>query len=339
MKARLIWVLAALAALAAVVLILFLPRGPFAPSHDSAAVEHGLPKDQAILVGTKAERFGVQKGDVFRYLVEVVYDPSQVSEIDTASLDKSLYLEPFEIRDTIEREFDVDSRTRVYRSEYEIQLITGKVDYLYHLPSFTVRYALRNTGVFSETTVLPEPIFVSSRLPEDIDDLEIGYGPLRPIKVEIQDVTQKRLPWVLWGLGGFAAALAVGDLAWRRTIVQRKRGAEQRTALEQGLLPQAYLSVRGGLTKAVEPKALLHQMDHLLRIVLARKEKSDWLGEPDAELVPLGVRQPVASLLERCQKAYSPEAVEQTEVEQALAELEEILGFYFGEEELEAWRS
>lgn len=322
----------------AVALILLLPRGSFVPSHDSAAVEHGLPQDQAILVGTKAERFGVQKGDVFRYLLEVLYDPSQVSEIDTASLDKSLYLEPFEIRDTKEREFDVDSRTRVYRREYEIQLITGKVDYLYNFPALVVRYGLKNTGVFSETNVLPEPIFVSSRLPDDITDLEIGYGPLRPIKVEIEDVTQKRLPWILWGLGGFVAAVAIGDLVWRRVIPRWRGRPEVRTRVEGDVLAEGYRSLCEGVADAVEPKALLHRMDHILRVVLARKEGADWLGEPDFDNLSPGMGQPVASLLERCQKAYRPEAVEQTEVQQALGQLEEILVFYFGEEELEAWR-
>jgi hypothetical protein len=338
MKTRLVWILTGLAALVAVALILFLPRGSFVPSHDSAAVEHGLPKDQAILVGTKAERFGVQKGDVFRYLVEVLYDPSQVSEIDTTNLDKSLYLEPFETRDTREREFNLDSRTRVYRREYEIQLIAGKVDYLYNFPAFAVRYGLKNTGVFSETTVVPEPIFVSSRLPDDITDVELGYGPLRPIKVEIEDATQKRLPWILWTLGGFVAAVAVADLAWRRAIV-RKGAAKQRTVVERGVLPEAYRSLHEGLAKAVEPKALLHQMDHMLRVVLARKEKTDWLQETDFDDVSAGIAAAVGSLFEKCQKAYTPEAVEQTEVEQALRQLEEILGFYFGEGELEAWRS
>lgn len=338
MKTRLVWILTGLAALVAVALILFLPRGSLVPSHDSAAVEHGLPKDRAILVGTKAERFGVQKGDVFRYLVEVLYDPSQVSEIDTTSLDKSLYLEPFEIRDTKEGQFDVDARTRVYRKEYEIQLITGKVDYLYNLPDLVVRYGLKNTGVFSETNVVPEPIFVSSRLPDDITDLEIGYGPLRPIRVEIEDVTQKRLPWILWGFGGFVGAVAVADLAWRRAIV-RKGAAKQRIVAEGDVLPEAYRSLQEGLATGVEPKVLLHQMDHMLRIVLVRKENADWLEQPDFDNLSPGISQPVPSLFEKCQKAYRPEAVERTEVEQALSQLEEILGFYYGQEELEAWRS
>ena len=90
---------------------------------------------------------------------------------------------------------------------------------------------------------------------------------------------------------------------------------------------------------AVEPNRLLHQMDHILRLVLAQKEKTDWLEEPNLDLLSSGIREPAVSLFEKCQKAYGTEVVEQKEVvEEALGQLEEILKFYFAEE-VEAWRS
>ena len=335
MKARIVWILIALAALAAVASAFFLLSPSFLSPHDLALKEEGLREGEAILVKTRVERFGVQKGDAFPYLVEVWYNPDQVSEIDRTSLDKSVNLEPFEIRDTKETEFNLDSKTRVYRREYEIQLFDGEVDHLYEFPTIVVRYRLKDSEGLSNTTVAPEPIFVAPRLPPDVTGLE-----LRPVKKgEIEDVSQKRLPWILWALGGFLAAMGVADLAWR-VIPQWKEMAKQRRKVERvDVLSEAYRSLYENVAMAAEPKPLFHQMDHILRIVLARKEKTDWLEEPNFDKVSPGIREPVVSLFEKCQKAYRPEVVEQKQVEDALRQLEEILGFYFGEGDVEAWRS
>ncbi len=335
-KTRLVWILTGLAALVAVALILFLPS-PQDLAVGRAKMEE-LPKGQAILVETRAERFGVQKGDAFSYLVEVLYDPDQVSEIDRASLDRNVNLEPFEIRDIKETEFDLDSRTRVYQRQYEIQLISGEVEHLYEFPTIVVRYSLKDPQGFADKAVVPEPIYVAPRLPADISDLELGYGPLRPLKGEIEDVSQNRLPWTLLVLGGFMAALAVADLTLR-VIPQRKEMAKPTRKVENEVLYQAYRSLHGNVAMAVEPKRLLHQMDCILRLVLARKEKSDWLEEPNLDLLSSGIREPVISLFEKCQKSHGPEIIEQKEVEEALKQLEEILSFYFGEGEIAAWRS
>ena len=336
-KTRLVWILTGLAALVTVALILFLPS-PQDLAVGRAKMEE-LPKGQAILVATRSERFGVQKGDAFLYLVEVLYDPDQVSEIDRASLDRNVNLEPFEIRDIKETGFDLDSRTRVYQREYEIQLISGEVEHLYEFPTIVVRYSLKDPQGFAEKAVVPEPIYVVPRLPADISDLELGYGPLRPLKGKIEDVSQNRLPWLLWALGGCVAALAVADLTLR-VIPQRKGMLKQTRKVESGdVLYQAYRSLHGNVAMAVEPKRLLHQMDCILRLILARKEKSDWLEEPNLDLLSSGIREPVISLFEKCQKSHGPEIIEQKEVEEALKQLEEILSFYFGEGEMAAWRS
>ena len=339
-KKRLVWILTGLAALVAVALILLLPN-----PHDLAVGKvkyETLPKDQAILVKTRAERFGVQKGDVFLYLVEVLYDPGQVSQIDRASLDKNVNLEPFEIRGIEETESDLDPTTRLYQRQYEIQLINGEVAHLYEFPTLVVRYSLKDVEGFADKAVVPEPIYVASRLPADVsklvDNLELGYGPLRPLRGEIEDVSQNRLPWILWVLGGFLAAVTVADLSLR-VIPQWKEKAKPTRKIEMGdVLYQAYRSLHGNVAMGAKPKRLLHQMDHMLRIVLARKEKTDWLEEPNLDKVSPGIRAPVVSLFEKCQKAYRPEVVEQTEVEEALRQLGEILEFYLAEE-VEAWKS
>jgi hypothetical protein len=340
-KTRLLWILTGLAALVAVALILFLPN-PHDLSVEKAKVEQ-LPEGQAVLVNTRAERFGVQKGDAFLYLVEVLYNPGQVFEIDRASLDKNVNLEPFEIRDIKEIEFDLDLRTRVYQRQYEIQLISGEVEHLYEFPTIVVRYKLKDAEGFADIAVVPEPIYVVPRLPADVSNLvsnlELGYGPLRPLKGEIEDVSQNRLPWILWVLGGFLAALTVADLTLR-VIPQWKEKAKQTRKIEMDdILYQAYRSLHGNVAMGAKPKSLLHQMDHILRIVLAQKEKVGWLEEPNLDLVSSGIKPSVISLFEKCQKAYGGiEDIEQKEVEEALGYLEKILRFYFAEE-VDIWRS
>jgi hypothetical protein len=300
-----------------------------------------LPKGQAILVKTRAERFGVQKGDAFLYLVEVLYDPGQVSHIDRASLDRNMNLEPFEIRGVKETESDLDPRTRLYQRQYEIQLINGDVTHLYEFPTLVVRYSLKDVEGFADEAVVPEPVYVASRLPANVsnlvDNLELGYGPLRPLRGEIEDVSQNRLPWILWALGGCLAAVTLADLSMR-VIPQRRQKTRPAMKIDEGdVLYQAYRSLHGNVAAHAEPKPLLHQIDHVLRILMARKEKADWLEELDFDEVSPGVRAAVTSLFERCQKAYGLEAVEQTEVEEALIDLEEVLEFYLPEE-VEAWK-
>jgi hypothetical protein len=335
-KIRIVLILTALVTLAVVASAFFLAGHSFLWSHGLAVKEKGLREGEAILVKTRAERFGVQKGDAFGYLLEVWYNPEQVSEIDRASLDKALNLDPFEIRGTKELEFDLDARTKVYRRQYDIQLIAGKVNNLYKFPTAVIRYRPKHSEGLFDKKVVPEPIYVASRLPSSVANLEFGYGPLRPVKGRIEDADQNRLPVILWVLGGFLAALAIADLGLR-VLPQWKEMARHGRKVD--VLPEAYRSLHKNVAMAVEPRRLLHQMDHVLRTAMARKEKSDWLEEPNLDGVSAGIREPVISLFAKCQKAYEPEAIEQRDVEEPLRQLEEILAFYFGRREVEAWRS
>lgn len=341
MKTRRIWLLAALAALAVVALIAF-AAALFIFQSSPLAFQKGtqkgtrLGKNEVILAQARPGDFGVRKGDAFPYVLEVQYDPAQIAGIDGASLDKAVDLKPFEIRDFKETEVDWDARTRVYRREYEIQLIDGKVDQVYEFPTIVVRYRLKNSNGFAEKAVVPDPIFVVSRLPADVSNLE-----LRPITEKVADPSRDRFVWVIWALGGLMVVGGAADLTWR-VIPQWREQAKQRRRrrIESGdVLVQAYQSLRENVAKGTEPRRLIYQMDHILRIVLARKEKIGWLEEPNLDSVPSGIRPSVSSLFARCQKAHGMEPVEPTEVEQALGQLDEVLQFYFGTGEVEAWRS
>jgi hypothetical protein len=332
-RTRIIWILATLGAICTVALTAFLLNPSFLPSDDLVLKEEGLLEGEAILVRTGVEGFGVQKGDAFLYSVEVWYNPDLVSGIDRASVDKGLNLQPFEIREITESESDLDSRTRVYRREYEVQLIHGDVDALYEFPSLVVRYTPEDSEGLFEKTVVPEAIFVAPRLPPDVAGLE-----LRPLKGEVEDVSRKRPPWILWTLGGFLMALGAVDLAWR-TIPQRRELTKQRRKVEGGeVLVQAYRSLCGNVAIGSDRNRLLHQMDHILRLVLARKEKVDWLEEPDLDSVAPDIRPAVTSLFEQLGKTHAM-VVEHGDTEESLRLLEGILHFYFGEVEVESWRS
>ncbi len=324
-----------LTALAAVAVAAFLVIPSFFPVRDLVFEKgRGLPKDRSILVKTKMKASGVHKGDAFPYFVEIWYDPGQVSEIDRTGLDKAVNLKPFEIRDTKEREFDVDQRTRVYQREYEIQLIDGKVDTVYKFPTIVARYKAKDSDGLLEKTAVPEPVYVAPRLPQDIKGLE-----LRPITEKIQDGNQAHLPWILWALGGFLALLGMIDLAWRAIPQWKESRKQKRTAEGVEVLSEAYRALCGNVAKDVEPKRLLHQMDHILRIVLTRKEKVNWLDGFNIDGVDSQIRTLVSSFFEKCQKAYRPGVVDENEKEEALSQLEKILDFYFGRREVEAWRN
>jgi len=340
MKTRLVWILTILAALVTVAVILFMTSQNDL-SVGKARVEQ-LPEGQAILGNAWPELQSVQKGDAFLYTIEVLYNPDQISEVDRDSLDDNVNLDPFEIREVKETEFNLDSGMRVYQRHYEIQLISGEVEFLYEFPTVVVRYRLKDNEGFADTSVTPEPVYVASRVPDDvsgiIDDLELGYeAPLRPLAGEIEDADKNRLPWIFWSVGSLLAALAVADLTLR-VIPQWKEQQKQARRAKMGeILCQAYRSLNENVAMGVKPDSLLHQIGHILRIVLAQKEKVGWLEEPNLDQVSDDIKPSVISLFQKCQGAYGTEEIKQEEVDEALKELEEILSFYFAGE-MEIWR-
>jgi hypothetical protein len=297
-----------------------------------------LPESQAVMIKTRAERFGVQLGDVFGYTVEILYDRRQVSDIDKVGFGKSINLQPFETRNITEKEYDVDSRTRVYQRQYELQLLDGEVNYLYKFRGILVNYTFNGVKGYVGDLIEPEPIYVASRLPEDISNLELSYGPLRPLKGDIKDTDQNPVVWVLCGSGGFLAFLGVGNLSWL-ALKRRKKQQKPNIIDINNVFYQAYKSLQGNISAGCESRVLFHQMDHILRSILAKKENTGWLEEPNLDLISPEVKPKVILLFEKCQAAYIAGASrEQKEVEEALKLLEDILVFYFAEEVM-AWKS
>jgi hypothetical protein len=295
--------------------------------------DKGIAEGKAIAVKTRVDGFGVHKGDAVPYSVEVRYNLDLVSSFDKTSLDRSVNFKPFEVRKVVDREFDLPPRTRVYVREYQIQLIDGKVNNLYTFPSVLVRYKSKESGAFEEKAVTPDPVFVASRLPADAGGLD-----LKPIQAGIDDADRNDLHRALIALGGLLVILALVDLAWR-AVPQWREGARQRRKAEGvDVLSEAYRFLHDTSAQGAEPGRLFHQMDHILRIVLARKENVGWLEEPDLNRLTPGIKTEVVSLFSKCQGADGNRSGEQREVQDALGQLDKILKFYWGEGEVRAWR-
>jgi hypothetical protein len=295
--------------------------------------DKGIAEGKAIAMKTRVDGFGVHKGDAIPYLIEIRYNLDLVSGLDKTSLDKSVNFKPFEVRKVADREIHLPPRTRVYVREYQIQLIDGKVNNLYKFPSILVRYKSKESGAFEEKAITPEPVFVASRLPADVSGLD-----LKPIQAGIEDANRNDLHRILIALGGLLAILALADLAWR-AVPQWREGTRQRRRAEGlDVLSKAYRFLHDTSAQGTEPRHLFHQMDHILRIVLARKENVGWLEEPDLLKVTPGIKTEVLSLFSRCQGVGGNRSDEQKEVQEALGELDKILKFYWGEGEVRAWR-
>ena len=340
-KTRLIWVLAGLTALALVLLIVFWPN-PEDLAVGKAKVEQ-LPEGQVVLGNAWPEIKSVQKGDAFLYTIEVLYDTSQVSGVDRDSLDSAVNLEPFEVRNTFETEFKLDNGARVYQRQYEIQFITGQTSQQYSFPSIVVRYKLQGTEGYAETSVVPEPVYVAPRIPASgVDaiaaEIKAGKSIFRPTEGTVQDMNQNRLPWMLLVLGFVLAAVMVADVSlrvipqWNEKIRQAKM-AEMSVAVRE-----SYRSLLDNVAKGADPRSLLHQIDHILRLVLSPKEQVGWLEEPNLDLVPDEVKPCVISLFEKSQRAYGPEDINRAEIEEAVKQLDEIFECYYAGES-EEWNT
>ncbi len=338
MKSRIILTAGILIALAAAVAmtILLSPSVPV-PQRTWVAGVAQWKSHEPISVTTHAEQFGVQKGDSFPYLVQVWYDPTVVADVDKASLDRAVNLAPFEVRSIKESDLSDGFGMRVYRREYELQLIAGETNRWYEFPAIIARYRLKDSEGLLNVEAPARPIYVASRLPADVDELDLELMPIAPT---VSDLSQRTVPWMLWAVGAVFAVLGAADLVWR--VIPRWRGRQQQAvhrAKEGGPVGEAYRALRAAAASSAEPRCTLHQMDHLLRLVLAYKNGQDWLEEPDADGLSATIGKPVAALLDKCHQAYRPVPIEQGEVQEALAELEVVLAHYFGEQEVEAWRS
>ncbi len=301
--------------------VALLGAGYFWPGARLAVLPARLPDNVPIQITTRPEHAAVNLGDAFWYYVEVWYNPADVAQIDRASLDQQMDLQPFEVRGTNERDYPVSPGTRVYEKGYRLQFISGHVDMPYTFPPITVHYRLQDGTDVNAAPVTPQPVFVASRMPAEPNSVAF-----RPVESTVLDVRSARLPWIFWTLGGVLFVLLLVPLTRRSSVPSRPA-----RVVDAGVVAEAYRALDANARQGAEPTALLHQIDHILRLVLARQEHLDWLSEPVAQAPAVG------ALLARCEKAYTAEPVEQAEVASALAELREILAGYYGRQEVAAW--
>jgi hypothetical protein len=339
-KKKLVWILSGVAVLVIVALILFLPQtGSFAAGKTKASE---LPEGQAILCNAYPELKSVQKGDAFLYVLEVLYDTNQISGIDSVTLDSNVNLSPFEIRETTDVEFSLDSDTRVFQRQYEIQLINGDVDELYTFPTIVVRYKLQTADGYAETSVLPESVYVSPRLPDNVmvvsSDTQLNYESLRSVEGEIESSGQSSLSWILWITGALLAMVALTDLTLRYVYKGNDKTVKTSEDDLSELIGQSYCSLRENIQAGAKPSVIFHRIDHILRLVMIQKENNSWLSDADFDRVSFEIKPVLLSLFEKCQMDYEEAKAGSENIEEALKQLEEILEFYFGEE-MGAWKS
>lgn len=343
MKKRvMIWLVTIVAMLVVIAVILLLP-GQNELQLGKAKVDD-LPAGQAIAIDTKAENFGILKGDLFYYYVDVIYNPQLVSEIDKDNLLVVINMEPFEVRNFQTVDFKLDADTRVFRIQYQLQLIDGETDYVYEFPSIVVRYKPVDSDGYMEYPSQAEPVYIVSRLPDDIQnifkliggDIDLGYSMLRPVSGEVISTRESRLPWIFITIGVFSAAGALSDYALR--IVPQRKKEKEKDAIERNtVISGAYASLNNNIKEAASYDDILHQADHIVRLVLFQKEKLDWLQDLSVESLPDEIRETVVSFFESTQK-MPEEACTQKHLDESLRYMDKILRFYYPEE-VDGWKS
>jgi hypothetical protein len=260
-----------------------------------------------------------------------------VTAIDKDNLEKSINLNPFEIKQVTEQDVRLDANTRLYRREYTLQLVTGNAGQVYEFADMLVRYEAKGENGLLSTPVSVEPVYVASRLTAEVRDLVFGYGPLRPVAAKIK-APGGWVPWACWSLGLLLAVAGVYLRSRKPALPSTATKTGRRTTGQGGVVFESYRALLENRAKAVEPRGLLHQMDHILRVLLLQREKIDLLAGVDPARLPAEVQEPAAGLLDICQRAYNAKIVETRDVEEALAKLDQALEFYYGHEELAAWR-
>jgi hypothetical protein len=327
-----VWILTGSVALIAITLLMLWLSAFFFWSPETAPLKNNqlLSRDN-IVIETTSQNFGVQKGDAFPYCIKVTYNSFSITEIDRDNLKKSINLRPFEIRSTKEANFNLDKQMKVYQIEYELQVIDPIVDRVYQFPTILLQYKPNGYTQYARISAVPAPIYVAARLPNDTSDLEI-----RLPKGTVQDPSSKYATLVLFSLGGLLGIMGITKLFWQR-IPGKKRSLEQGTKISNDrAISQGYRSLCENISRDVEPRRLLHQIDHILRLLLVQKENIGWLQEINIESISPTIRESVASLFQECQEAFGSDSTTKKEAEVAQIHLREILIFYFGEE-VETW--
>lgn len=338
-RKKLFWIIAGIVAVAVIVLALVLPDANSVGSIQTRA--EPLPDGKNILASAWPEKQGVQKGDAFYYVVEVVYDTGFVSGIDKVSLDENVNLNPFEIKGITERSFKLDSQTMVYQRLFLVQMVSGNVERMYDFPSIVVKYKLKASNGFAETPAVPESVYVAPRLPSSgaliISGLNDGTYSLQPVESNIQKVGVNITSLVLWIVGGLLLIFMVLALVYRVIPQWKENEKRQRSKQMSAVLKESYAALLQNVANGVKPAVLLHQIDHIHRLVLSPEESVDLLQEPNIEEVPCEIKPVVVSLFQKCDSAYENEDVKQQDVEEAVKQLEEVLKYFYAED-MEEWK-
>jgi hypothetical protein len=342
MKKRVwIWIITVSVMLAVIAVTLLLP-GQDGLLIGKAKVDD-LADGQAITIDTKAENFGILRGDLFYYYVDVIYNPQLVSEIDEDNLLLVINLEPFEIRDTEIEHFKLDSNKRLLRIQYQLQLIDGKTDSIYEFPSIVVRYKPVNTEGYMEYPSPAEPVYITSRLPDDIQnilqlmsiDLDLGYSMLRPVNGEVVSTEQSRLPYIFVIAGVFLAVGVLSDY-FLRIVPQRRREKEKNISEKNTLISNACASLYKNLKDGAATEDILYQADHIIRLVLFQKENLDWLEDLRNQTISPGIKDTVFAFFKNTQNPVEDDQTEKC-ITETLEYMEKILKFYYPEE-AEGWK-
>lgn len=302
-----------------------------------------LTEGKAIAVDSKAESFGILKGDVFLYYVDILCDSEQVSEIDIDGLIETINLEPFEVRNIQELKFALNDGIQVYRLAYELQLINGDVNSIYNFPSIVVRYKLTGSDGFQEMPVSAEPVYISSRLPESDEDfmnlnfLDLGYeSPFRVLKGDIIEIKQSSLPWILLICGILLAIGAVVDFVVR-VVPQRNKEKDSIRIEKNKQIAQIYNTLYRNIESKASYENIIYQIDHISRLVLSLNEHFQWLEEIDISKIPVKIKDEVTALFNNISK-MSKGILQESDVNNSLQYLDNILRFYY-QEDVNTWKN
>lgn len=342
-KTKHFWILTSLAIVAIILLIIFFPHSNN-ESSGKARVEQ-LPSEVFILVNAQPEHNSVQLGDAFKYILEVLYDSEEVIEIDSNNLNKNVNFEPFEIAFTNDNDFELNSNIRVYQKQYTLQLIDGETEYLYEFPTIVVRYQLKGLAGYTETSVIPNPVYVSARLSGDrdaiINNLKLGNELYMPLEDKIEDTSHNLPKLICFITGGFLLVLVITDFIVRIIPILREKEQQEKKLDKDSFIYQAYHSLDTNINTGADYHKILHQMDMLLRSVLSDNENLDWLEEPNFELVPNVIRPSVIAIFNKSQEvyeAYNVNISSKNNLEEDWNKFKYIFNYYYSKE-IEAWNN
>ncbi len=294
---------------------IFLPR----PGLKTIDPNEFWPRDTAIKVDVFTDQ-GKHLGDEIAYTIRVAYDPKTVDINSAKRALESINFEPFLIKNHRTTERRTSSGITVYTSEYILQLLKGPVNKTYQFPGAILEHKNQKTGLNGRTVFDPAPIFVSSRLPENLSSLE-----LKTLKGEIGIVGTFWAVWVLVALGCVLAAAAVilASVKLFRRIVSRGRSRPEYL----GDFVASCESLRSRLESCDDPKDVCRAIYRITRALLSDQSSLDWL-EPDFDKIDPKAKEEAINLLERCAIGYGSASVERERAQELIEALEKIIVFY-----------